>query len=121
MEARAAARDLSGAFRLMRSGEGWVPPVLTCSALHGTGIDEVWKQVLAHRASMGDEGLARKRAEQQVEFTWSLVRDVFDQRLRASSGVAAIRDSVRDRLLAGDLTAPAAADELVAAYDADQD
>ena len=121
MEARAAARDLSAAFRLMRLGEGWVPPVLTCSALHGTGIDEVWKQVLAHRASMGDEGLARKRAEQQVEFTWSLVRDVFDQRLRASAGVAAIRDSVRDRLLAGDLTAPAAADELVAAYDADQD
>ena len=119
-EARSAARELSGALRLVHSsGEGWVPPVLTCSGLHGTGVDTVWERVLAHRESLGEQGLAEKRAEQQLEFTWALVRDELDQRLRSSPGVRAIRDDVRRELLAGELTAPVAADRLVAAYDSD--
>ena len=35
-EARSAAKELAGALRLVHSsGDGWVPPVLTCSGLHG--------------------------------------------------------------------------------------
>ena len=120
-EARSAAKELSGALRLVHSsGGGWVPPVLTCSGLHGGGVDEVWAKVLAHRESLGEQGLADKRAEQQLEFTWALVRDELDQRLKRSPGVRAIRDDVRRELLAGELTAPLAADRLVAAYDSDR-
>jgi LAO/AO transport system kinase len=119
-EARSAAKDLAGALRLVHSsGDGWVPPVLTCSGLQGTGVDDVWKRVLDHRGSMGEQGLADKRAAQQLEFTWALVRDELDQRLRRSPGVRGIRDQVRDELLAGELTAPLAADQLLAAYDED--
>ncbi|MGZ8738611.1 MAG: methylmalonyl Co-A mutase-associated GTPase MeaB [Nocardioides sp.] len=121
-EAQSAAKELAGALRLVHSsGEGWVPPVLTCSGLEGTDVDKVWARVLAHRESLGEQGLADKRAEQQLEFTWALVRDVLAQRLRRSPGVRAIRDEVRRDLLAGELTAPLAADRLVAAYDHDRD
>jgi LAO/AO transport system kinase len=120
-EAQSAARELAGALRLVHSsGDGWVPPVLTCSGLHGTDVDKVWKRVLAHRESLGEQGLLDKRAEQQLEFTWALVRDELAQRLRRSPGVRAIRDDVRRELLAGELTAPVAADRLVAAYDQDR-
>ncbi len=120
-EARSAAKELSGALRLVHSsGEGWVPPVLTCSGLHGDDVDTVWERVLGHREWLGEEGLATKRAEQQLEFTWALVRDELDQRLKRSPGVKAIRDDVRRELLAGELTAPVAADRLVAAYDEDR-
>jgi LAO/AO transport system kinase len=119
-EAQSAAKELAGALRLVHSsGDGWVPPVLTCSGLHGTDVDKVWERVLAHRESLGEEGLAQKRAEQQLEFTWALVRDELAQRLGRSPGVRAIRDAVRRELLAGELTAPLAADRLVAAYDED--
>ncbi|HET7352366.1 MAG TPA: methylmalonyl Co-A mutase-associated GTPase MeaB [Marmoricola sp.] len=119
-EARSAAKELAGALRLVHSsGGGWVPPVLTCSGLHGGGVPEVWEEVLAHRESLGEPGLADKRAEQQLDFTWALVRDELDQRLRRSPGVRAIRDEVRRELLAGELTAPVAADRLIAAYDED--
>ncbi|KQT94912.1 protein kinase [Marmoricola sp. Leaf446] len=119
-EARSAARELAGALRLVQSSsEGWVPPVLTCSALHDEGLDEVWARVLAHRESLGEQGLAAKRAAQQHDFTWALVRDELDQRLRRSPGVAAVRDDVRRALLAGETTAPLAADRLLAAYDSD--
>jgi LAO/AO transport system kinase len=121
-EARSAARELSGALRLVHSGaEGWVPPVLTCSALEGRDIDRVWQRILDHRASLGETGLDRKRAEQQLEFTWALVRDELAERLRRSPGVAAIRDQVRAAVLAGELTAPVAADRLLAAYDRSED
>ncbi|SDS33178.1 LAO/AO transport system kinase [Nocardioides scoriae] len=119
-EARSAAKELAGALRLVHGGgDGWVPPVLTCSALHDQGIDEVWARVLAHRESMGEQGLADKRAGQQLDFTWALVRDELDQRLRRSPGVGAVRDDVRRELLAGLTTAPLAADRLLAAYDSD--
>jgi LAO/AO transport system kinase len=120
-EARVAARDLSQALHYVHShNAGWVPPVLTCSALEGRGIDEVWAKVLEHRASLGEQGLADKRAEQQLAFTWSLVRDELDQRLLHSAPVAAIRDEVRAEVLSGELAAPLAADRILAAYDEDR-
>jgi LAO/AO transport system kinase len=120
-EAQSAARELAGALRLVYSGgSSWVPPVLTCSALEGHDVDTVWQRVLDHREFLGEEGLARKRAEQQLDFTWALVRDELAERLRRSPGVAAIRGQVRDAVLAGELTAPLAADRLLAAYDEDR-
>jgi LAO/AO transport system kinase len=123
-EARAAARELAGALRMVRgSGRGedeWAPPVITCSGLTGTGVDDVWSRVLAHREHLGEDGLAGKRAEQQLEFTWALVRDELDQRLRRSGGVRAVREELRAALLAGEVAAPEAADRILAAYDGDE-
>ncbi len=119
-EARAAARELAGALHFVHRGsKGWVPPVLTCSGLTGDGVPEVWEKVLAHRASLGDDGLAAKRAEQQLDFTWALVRDELESRLRRSPGVAAVRDEVRAEVLGGRLPATAAADRILSAFDSD--
>ncbi|MFL6024233.1 MAG: methylmalonyl Co-A mutase-associated GTPase MeaB [Marmoricola sp.] len=118
LEARSAAKELAGALRLVYAGGGaWVPPVLTCSGLEGRDVDHVWQRITEHREHLGDEGLAAKRAEQQLEFTWALVRDELAERLRRSPGVAAIRGEIRAGVLAGELTAPVAADRLLAAYD----
>lgn len=118
MEARVAARDLSGALRLVRGHGEWAPPVVTCSALDDTGVDEVWERVLAHRDHLGADGLAHKRALQQLDFTWALVRDELEQRLRHSPEVRAIRGEVREAVLSGHLPATVAADRILAAYDA---
>jgi LAO/AO transport system kinase len=120
VETRGAAKELSGALRFVHRGsKGWLPPVLTCSGLTGEGVPEVWDKVLAHRASLGEDGLARKRSEQQLDFTWALVRDELESRLRRSPGVAAVRDEVRAEVLAGRLPATAAADRILSAFDHD--
>jgi len=116
-EARVAARELAGALRLVRGRSEWAPPVVTCSGLTGVGVDDVWERIGAHREHLGADGLAHKRAEQQLDFMWALVRDELAQRLRSSAGVAAVRDDVRRAVLAGELPAPLAADRLLAAYD----
>ena len=47
-DARTAARELAGALRLLtRPRSGWQTPVVTCSALESTGLDEVWAQLTA--------------------------------------------------------------------------
>jgi GTPase len=115
-EAKTAARELGGALRMVH-GRGAAPAVVTCSALTGDGVDDVWQRVLDHRQQLGVEGLADKRSHQQLEFAWALVRDELEQRLRRSDGVRRVRAEVRAQVLAGELPAVAAADRLLAAYD----
>ena len=118
-EARAAARELAGALRLVRGRGEWAPPVVTCSGLTGAGVADLWRRVLDHRAHLGEQGVVAKRAEQQLDFTWALVRDELEQRLRRHPGVRAVREQVRAEVLAGTLPATVAADRILAAYDAD--
>lgn len=117
-EAAATAREVAGALRLVRGRSNWVPPVLTCSGQTGTGLAELWAAVVAHREQLGADGLAAKRSAQQVELTWALVRDELEQRLRGSPGIADIRSQIDAEVAAGQLSAAAAADSLLAAYDA---
>jgi len=115
-EARSAARELGGALRMVRGREG-APSLVACSGLTGAGVDDVWQEVLDHRARLGDEGLTEKRAHQQLDFAWALVRDELEQRLRRSEPVRRVRGEVRDLVLRGELPAVAAADRILAAYD----
>ena len=117
-EAEVTAKDLAGALRLVYAGtQGWVPPVVTCSALEHRGIDTVWNRLVRHREFLGQKGLREKRAQQQLEFTWALVRDELDQRLRTDEDVARVRDEVREAVLSGELAAASAADLILEAYD----
>jgi LAO/AO transport system kinase len=116
-EARVAARELSGALRMVHGTGAWTPSVVTCSGLTGAGVDEVWEQVAAHRDLLGETGLADRRAHQQLDFAWALVRDELEQRLRRSVPVRRVREQVREQVLRGDLPAVEAADRILAAYD----
>ncbi|WP_343952789.1 methylmalonyl Co-A mutase-associated GTPase MeaB [Nonomuraea longicatena] len=111
-QARKAARELAGALRMLRS-EGPPPPVLTCSGLTGAGLEELWVRVGAHRA--GTDVPARRR-EQQVRWTWTLVRTRLLAELRADPGVAAVAARAEREVLAGTLTPAAAAARMLAAF-----
>ncbi|MEV4100630.1 methylmalonyl Co-A mutase-associated GTPase MeaB [Nonomuraea sp. NPDC049649] len=112
MAARRAARELAGALRMLRSGDA-TPPVLTCSGLNGDGLEEVWRHILAHRDGLD---LADKRRRQQVQWTWTMVRDRLLAELHADPRVSAIRDEVEREVLAGTLTPSLAADRLLSAF-----
>ncbi|HEY3528614.1 MAG TPA: methylmalonyl Co-A mutase-associated GTPase MeaB [Nocardioides sp.] len=115
-EARAAARELGGALRMVH-GRDRAPAVVTCSGLTGAGVDDVWQRVVDHREHLGADGLAEKRAHQQLDFAWALVRDELEQRLRRSGPVRRVRSGVRELVLRGELPAVEAADRILAAYD----
>jgi LAO/AO transport system kinase len=114
-EARSAARELSGAIRLIHPRETlWRPPVLTMSALEGTGLDELWETVERHRQVLTDAGEfeARRRA-QQVDWTWQMVRDTVLDRVLSNPAVRKVRAEVERQVLAGELTPAMAAQRIL--------
>nr|WP_307629597.1 methylmalonyl Co-A mutase-associated GTPase MeaB [Nocardia vaccinii] len=119
VEAKSAARELQGAMRLIHPRESlWRPPVLTMSGLNGTGLDTFWDTVLKHRQTLTEAGeFAERRRRQQVDWTWTMVRDQLMRRLADSPEVKAIRAEVEDHVRDGSLTPALAAQEILRAFD----
>lgn len=66
--AAAAAHQLTAVLRLLPHQDRPVPPVLTCSALDGAGLDELADRLdAAYRSGEASGELARRRREQSVE------------------------------------------------------
>lgn len=117
-DAKAAARELRGALRLLQPADApWNPPVLTCSAREGTGLDVVWERLEQHRRVLEATGaLDTKRRDQQVDWTWSMVRDQLLTRLREHPGVRRLGPVLEQQVRDGTLTATLAADQLLEAF-----
>jgi LAO/AO transport system kinase len=113
-----AARELSGALRLLRGPAGeWQAPVVTCSGLHNINLDRVWHQVQRHRAWLDEHGgLDRKRREQLVEWTRALVRDRLLARLDAPRLSGVVQDAEAG-VRAGELTPDQAATRILSAVE----
>ena len=116
-EARAAARELSAAIRLVHPRETlWRPPVLTMSAVEGTGLTEMWDAVEHHRQVLTEAGeLEARRRAQQVDWTWQLVRDTVLDRVLSNPDVRKIRADVERQVKAGELTPALAAQQILKA------
>ncbi|MDX1891010.1 methylmalonyl Co-A mutase-associated GTPase MeaB [Mycolicibacterium sp. 050158] len=114
-EAKAAARELTGALRLLYPRDTlWRPPVLTTSALEGTGLAELWTAVLEHRRVLTEAGeFESRRRTQQVEWMWSMVRDAVLGRVTSNAQVKALRPEIEQRVRTGDLTAALAAQQIL--------
>ncbi|MFJ8578332.1 methylmalonyl Co-A mutase-associated GTPase MeaB [Micromonospora sp. NPDC093277] len=117
-DARRAARELAGALRLLHPADGgWQPPVVTCSALEQTGLDEVWQQIRHHQDTLTASGeLAERRRRQQIGWVWAMVRDELLDRLRTHPAVRALAPDVEQQVLAGTLTPALAAERLLASF-----
>jgi LAO/AO transport system kinase len=119
VEAKAAARELTGAIRLIYPRETlWRPPVLTMSALHGNGLAELWDTVLKHRQVLTEAGeFESRRRAQQVEWTWSMVRDAVLDRVLSHPAVKKIQGDVERQVRDGELTPALAAQRIIDAAD----
>ncbi|GHF69865.1 ATPase/protein kinase [Streptomyces mashuensis] len=117
-DARAAARELSGALRLLRAENAtWHTPVLTCSAREGSGLTELWERVESHRRTLDASGeLAARRRDQQVEWVWTMVREQLLAELRDHPDVRRAGPALEARVRKGALPASLAAEELLRAF-----
>ncbi|MEU7644952.1 methylmalonyl Co-A mutase-associated GTPase MeaB [Streptomyces huasconensis] len=117
-DARSAARELAGALRLMHPADAaWTPPVLTCSARESSGLDTLWERLEQHRTLLDSTGrLAAKRRDQQVDWTWSMVRDELLGRLRGHADVQRVTPDLEQRVREGTLTATSAAEQILDAF-----
>ncbi|MFG2457082.1 methylmalonyl Co-A mutase-associated GTPase MeaB [Streptomyces sp. NPDC048523] len=117
-DARAAARELAGALRLMHGKDAfWTPPVLSCSAREATGLDVVWERLEQHRTLLDSTGrLTAKRRDQQVGWAWTMVRDELLGRLRSHPAVRSLAPDLEQQVREGRLTATLAAERILEAF-----
>ncbi|MFJ6934859.1 methylmalonyl Co-A mutase-associated GTPase MeaB [Streptomyces sp. NPDC101132] len=117
-DAKAAARELAGALRLMHPADAaWTPPVLSCSARESTGLDVLWERLEQHRKVLDAGGrLDAKRSAQQVDWAWAMVQDELLGRLRAHPAVRALAPELERRVRDGELTATLAAEGILDAF-----
>ncbi len=116
-DARSAARELSSVIRLIYPRETlWRPPVLTMSAVEGTGLPELWETIERHRQVLTEAGeFEARRRDQQVDWTWQMVRDAVLDRVLSNPAVRTIRADVERQVKAGELTPAMAAQQILRA------
>jgi LAO/AO transport system kinase len=103
-----AQASYQSALRLMRPDA--VPPVVTCSALEKTGLDELWVTVMEEWNRLEGSGeLAEKRRGQQVQWMWDMVEDGLRRALRADPAIATLLAELEEGVAHGRATPSAAA------------
>ncbi|MGY1832669.1 methylmalonyl Co-A mutase-associated GTPase MeaB [Geodermatophilus sp. SYSU D01180] len=116
-DARKAARELAGAIRMLRGHSEWDVPVLTCAGLTGEGLAEVWAKLVEHQDRARASGaFDERRRAQQVRWTWQLVRDGLEHRLRAHPAVRSQAPELEKAVLAGELTPALAARQILETF-----
>jgi LAO/AO transport system kinase len=110
------ARDAyAGAMHLFPpTPDFWTPPVLTTSAVDGSGVVDLWERVLAHQAHAEASGqrLARRR-EQAIAWLRALVSDGLGRVLTQDPEVVALIAGAEGRVARFEVSPVAASNEIV--------
>src|SRR6201987_4868334 len=114
--AKLAASQFAAALHILSPrSPNWSPPVVTCSALTGDGIDALWSHILDHRARLTASGeLKARRGEQQVKWMWTMLEQRLFEPLRSDRAVKSVFPRI-DADVAAVKLAPASAVEKIAA------
>jgi len=114
-KAQEARQEYEKALNLLRpSSPIWRPPVLTCSAVELTGIDEIWETVLKHRRQlMATDEFNQNRKKQAIDWLWSLVEDGLKDRFYQNQGIMTQLPRVLKAVETGEMAPSAAADKLL--------
>ena len=114
--AKLAASQFGAALHILSPrSPNWSPPVMTCSALTGDGMQTLWAHVLDHRAQLTAScELASRRGEQQVKWMWTMLEERLFEPLRSDRALKTALPRIEADVAAAKL-APASAVEKIAA------
>lgn len=116
--AKQAQATYSNAMKLLpKRTPGWTPPVLTCSALEGTGLGPVWSAVERFQTHASARGLlVERRRQQAVHWMRQTVEAQLLHDFYHADGVRERLEDAKTSVLDGSLSSTAAAERLLDAY-----
>ena len=88
-----AKHDYERALHILRS-EGWQPPVLSCSALNKTGLEEILNVILGYFKTER-KNILSKRDQQGIDWMWQLVQDGLREAFRHSVDEKEIKEALQ--------------------------
>ncbi len=113
--AELAAVDYRRALHLLApQSPNWSTPVVTCSALTGEGLDEIWTLVQQHRQALHQTGeREQRRRDQQLDWMRNMVRERLLDQVTADSAFAVRNAELEAAVATGELSPSAAVDRLL--------
>lgn len=113
--AMAAAREYKTALSIMTpASPNWRPPVEVCSGLKGTGLEEIWSQLEAHRAAMTGSGeWDERRRGQQIRWMYQMIEDRLLARVHDDPKIAKRLKALEAEIAKGKTTPVLAVDEIM--------
>ncbi len=113
-----AAADYQSAVHMIRpASPNWRVPVLTCSALTGDGIANVWQKIDDYSEKMNASGeFATRRANQAKAWMWSEIEESLIAALRIHPEVSKRVDALEGEVAEGKRSPGTAAREMLSAF-----
>lgn len=114
-KARLAQVEFQHALHLFQpSASGWIPKVLTTSAVQKKGIEEVWKMMEAfYESTVANGSFQHNRDQQKLFWFHESIQLLLREKIIQSKKLAARMKSLEKRIIKGEILSPAAAKELL--------
>ncbi|MGO0062930.1 methylmalonyl Co-A mutase-associated GTPase MeaB [Brevibacillus fluminis] len=104
---------------LQPATEGWESRAMTCSALTGEGVGDIWSVIGEFREATEKSGMLQKRRQAQaVAWMNSMVQDSLYARFYAHPGVKQALPAIRQAVAEGNLSVTLAANQLMKIFEA---
>ncbi len=120
--AQRTVADYRHALRLLHTRHpDWEVPVMSCSALEGSGIVEVWETIERFRKVMSANGeLSRTRAAQATAWLWSELAEDLLELLKNDTGLRERIDALEKAVATGNTSPRVAARMIIEQFIADR-
>ena len=116
-DAQHAKAAYQRALSILQPVGSWKPLALTCSAVTGAGLDELWQQVRNHRRQLIDTGeLVERREQQRIGWMWSMVDQFVLASLRDNTVLENLIRTTENQVRSQKLTALQGASALLEAW-----
>ena len=111
---RAKAEYQSALHLFPADASGWIPEVRTCSALEGSGLEEIWEMITRHQHQMKANGsFERHRKQQQVSWFKENVHELLESAFYSDDSIKETLPDILKRVEEGTLPALSAAHDLI--------
>jgi LAO/AO transport system kinase len=115
-QAKRVRGDYAAALRMLQQTHGkWQPKAMTCSALHGEGIDDIW-QLVNEFAKIMKGDLKRHRAAQAKAWMWKEIREMLLAQFMQNKKIAAACKKMEKAVTEGKMTPTKAAKKLLSLF-----
>jgi LAO/AO transport system kinase len=108
-----AKHDYERALHILRH-EGWIPPVLSCSALTKSGLKEIQNNIESYFENQ-QTLIKNKRDKQGLEWMWQLINDGLKEKFMSKVSPVDFK-KIETKVLSQRLTPPQAAQLLLNSY-----
>ena len=115
---RAKQQTISSLHLFPPAENNWIPPVLSCSSIEKTGIDEIWKSILSFENSMKISGhFAKKRSEQSLYWLHQTIVEELKHRFYHRPDLQILIKELESKVLEGKMNSFEAAFKLLDSYE----